>query len=47
MSELKDQKKLVALIRKIAREVTYEILEEHLEEDHKQKTPLEEEIENQ
>jgi hypothetical protein len=47
MSELKDRKKLVALIRQVAKGVAYEVLEEHLAEDHKQKTPLEEEVENQ
>jgi hypothetical protein len=46
MSDFEERKKLIELIRQLAKEVAYEVLDIHLEEDHKPKNPLEEEIEN-
>ncbi len=44
--EIARNKRLVAIIRSIAKEVCYEILDEHLEEKHKRKSATEEELDS-
>jgi hypothetical protein len=43
--EIGKRKKLVELIRQVAKEVCYEVLDEHLSDyEHKQKPPEEEDV---